>query len=699
MTFRAIVIGSLALAASGHTTPAAAQSIRRSAFGEYEGYSASRFDSFVRESRYLPTGDSTRIALDIYRPAVRGAAATAPRPVALLVTRYWRSSELEDGSIRTMPGTVPAGKRWAPLLDPADYRSERGWAVVTGELIRHGYIVVVMDSRGTGASFGVQTPGLSAEVADMRTVIEWLASRSWTTDKVGMFGASWPGIIQLVAALGEPPSLAAIFPAVPNFIDTYRILRPGGVYGKGAALTMRKTLVGLSEVKDQGQTGSTYGKMAGNLRVVGPAKVDADPDGSLRTAARAGQGSASFAGYVDGILAHPAVKEAAEELRLTSIDQIINTLFYADSLDRALQGHDALRRKLAAAQWPEPPQALTTTMRFLARLDSAAVPTYFWDGWQDPMPSERLLYYYNLTGPTRITIGPWSHGAGEPNDLREDAHLTLMATELVRWFDHWLLGVDNGVDREPKVTYAVMENPARWSWHTSSTFPPPEATATDFYFDGDPSGSLASPNDHSLVREPPSAAAARDDYTADYGLTTGEHTRLHDATGAGPIAYPDLAPNDARALTYTTESLAQDVAFAGFPIVTMQVSSTSPDPTFIVYLEDVDPDGHSTLVTQGFLRASHRTPWTPPYSTNGTPWTSSLPDDVEHAAPLTAGPAELRFALHPAAQRFPRGHRIRLTIALADEGVIWVVPESPRPVISVRRDGAHPSRLTLPLVP
>jgi len=699
VTFRTIAVGGVALALAGLGTPAAAQSIHRSAFGEYEGYSASRFDSFVRESRYLPTSDGTRIAIDIYRPAVGGVAAAEALPVALLVTRYWRSAELEDGSIRTMPGIVPAGKRWAPLLDPADYRSERGWAVVTGELIRHGYVVAVMDSRGTGVSFGVQTSGLSAEVSDMRTVIEWLAGRPWSTDKVGMFGASWPGIIQLIAALGRPPSLAAIFPAVPNFIDTYRILRPGGVYGKGAALTMRKTLVGLSEVKDQGQTGSTYGKRAGNLRVVGPAKVDEDEDGSLRTAARTGQGSASFAGYVDGILAHPAVKEAAAELHLTSIDQIINTLFYADRLDRALQGHDELRRKLAAAQWPEPPQALETTMRFLARLDSAAVPTYFWDGWQDPMPSERLLYYYNLTGPTRITIGPWSHGAGEPNDLREDAHLTLMATELVRWFDHWLRGVDNGVEREPRVTYAVMQDPAHWSWRTGNTLPPPEAVATDFYFAGDRSGSLVSPYDHSLVREPPTGAAAKDEYLADYGLTTGEHTRLHDATGAGPIAYSDLAPNDARAMTYTTESLGQDVAFAGFPIVTIHVSSTSADPTFIVYLEDVDPDGHSTLVTQGFLRASHRTPWKPPYSTNGTPWTSSLPDDVARAAPLTDGPAELRFALHPAAQRFPRGHRIRLTIALADEGVIWVIPESPRPVISVWRDAARPSRLTLPLLP
>jgi len=694
------LVGAVALtavAALSVVGMAAAQPARTSAFGKYEGYSDSRFDSFTRESRYVPVRDGVRIAIDIFRPAVNGKAASEPLPVALFVTRYWRSSEVEDESIRTMPGVIPAGQSWAPLLDPSAYRSERGWAVVSGEVLRHGYIVVAMDSRGTGVSYGVQSPLLAAESEDMREVIEWIASQPWATKKVGMFGASWPGIIQLIAAMAKPPSLAAIFPAVPNFPDFYRIFRTGGVYGKGAALTMRKTLVGLSDIKDQGQTGSQYGRVVAGKRVVGPAKVDEDTDGSLRTQARAGHGSASFAGYVDAIINHPVIKAAAGELGLKTIDQMINTLFYSDSLDRALQGHDALRRKLAAAQWPQQVESLETIKRALAQMSASAIPTYLWDGWQDPMPAERLLYYFNLTTPRRITIGPWSHGAGELNDPREDAHLTLMATEIVRWFDHWLKGIDNGVDREPKVTYAVAQDKSKWEWKMANTLPPPDAVATDFYFGPASSGSAAR-HAGMLTRGRAPAAGGKDAYTADYGLTTGEHTRLHDATGAGPIDYPDLAPNDAKALTYTSAPFDRAVSFAGFPVVTLHVSSTSPDPSFIVYLEEVDRDGRSTLVTQGFLRASHRTPWQPPYSTNGTPWTSSLAKDVEAAAPLGAAPTELRFALHPAAQRFVAGHRIRVTIAMADEGVIWVIPESPRPVVTVWRDAGHQSRLTLPVL-
>jgi putative CocE/NonD family hydrolase len=294
-TLRAVAAWLIATAAFG--AGADGQSPDRvSAFGQYRGYTPRSYDSFVRESRYVPVGDGTRIALDIYRPARGGVATTEPAPIAIQVTRYWRSSELEDGSVRTMAGMIPPGARGAPLLDPAEYRSERGFAVVAGELLRHGYVVMAMDSRGTGSSFGVQTPGLAKESDDMRQVIEWAAAQPWSIGKVGMFGASWPGIIQLIAAMAKPKPLAAIFPSVPNFPDLYRILRPGGVYVKGAALTMRKTLVGLSDVKDQGQTGSTYGRQVGAKRVIGPARTDEDRDGSLRATARAAHGSASFAG-------------------------------------------------------------------------------------------------------------------------------------------------------------------------------------------------------------------------------------------------------------------------------------------------------------------------------------------------------------------------------------------------------------------
>ena len=128
-------------------------------------------------------------------------------------------------------------------------------------------------------------------------------------------------------------------------------------------------------------------------------------------------------------------------------------------------------------------------------------------------------------------------------------------------------------------------------------------------------------------------------------------------------------------------------------------SSTSKDPTLAVYLEDVDEDGFSTLIIQEFIRASHQTLAPPPFSTGGTPWISSLAEHVEAAAPLTEGPAQIRLALKPTSDRFIARHRIRVTLATSDEGVIWVVPDDPRPVVTMWRDAERPSRITLPVLP
>ena len=88
-----------------------------------------------------------------------------------------------------------------------------------------------------------------------------------------------------------------------------------------------------------------------------------------------------------------------------------------------------------------------------------------------------------------------------------------MATEAVRWFDFWLKGIENGINDEPKVTYAVMQDKSTWEWRTAETFPPPEAVETNFYFAGGTSGSVASINDGLLAMEKPQRGGS-DDYTA-----------------------------------------------------------------------------------------------------------------------------------------------------------------------------------------
>jgi len=493
--------------------------------------------------------------------------------------------------------------------------------------------------------------------------------------------------------------LAAIFPAVPNFPDWYRIFAAGGVFRKAAALTMRKSLVNLSDVKDAGQLEEVVEVDKPALQVVGVARVDADVDGSLRTEARVQQGEASFSGYIEPVLAHPAIQEAIRTLDLQSVDSQIETLFHADALDKALEGYPELRATLVAAEGPQTLESAQAGFDFIQQFRASSVPAYFWDGWQDPAPSERMLYFFNLDQPGKLSVGPWSHGPNEPDDAREFAHIELAAVEMLRWFDYWLKGIDNGIVEEPKINYAVAQDQNRWQWRAADTFPPADTTAVDFFFSGESSGSIQSVNDGLLTRQTPGPGPQTDEYAADYSLWVGPRTRNHDATGGGPIKYDDLAPNDAKALTYTTAPLASPVCPLPRSIVSFFASSTVEKLNFIVYLEEVDPSGKSSLVTQGAIRSSHRTLRHPLYETNGIPWPSSLVEDINNTAPLTQGPVEIRFSLEPIAKLFTAGNRIRVTITNADENLILTFPDKPRPVTSIWRDADHPSKVTLHVLP
>ena len=685
-------------AATAETEPVTVDTGRISSFGEYQGYSQPAFDGFARESVYVPVADGTRIALDIFHPTRSGRKPNEPLPVAFQVTRYWRAFELKDGSLRTGPGLLPPGESSADLRDPSLPLEGDENVNTDQELLRHGYIVVVMDSRGTGASFGTQTQDFSAEMSDMKQVIEWIAAQSWSDGKVGMYGVSWLGFIQFIAALGQPEPLKALFPAVANFPDFQRIGSPRGGYLKGAMLTMRKTLVGLSDVEDAGQAGGDALAALFGEDVAGVARVDEDSDGSLRDQARAGHGSASFDMYIAPVMAHPVVQEAVETLELDTPDQVIDTLFYADALNTALQGHPELRDRLAAAQWPQPQMALSMVDFMLGGLSKAAIPTYLWDGWQDPGPTERMLWYFNLDMPRRLTMGPWSHGPNEPDDPSARAYTALMTVEILRWFDYWLRGIDNGVMDEQALAYAVMQDKNSWEWRHADTFPPPESKPMELYFGEGRSGSSDSVNDGRLVAAAPDGSGDRDEVQVDYSANSGNHTRYHDATGGGPIDYPDFAPNDARGLTYTSDPLESDIVTAGFPLVTLYADASIADPVFAVYLEEVTPDGRSTMVSLGAIRASHRAPWKPPYDTNGVPWTSSMEADIMAAAPLTDGPQKIHYALEPVSNRWDKGNRIRLTVMNADETVLWVIPHDPPPTVGIWRDAQHPSMLQLQVI-
>ena len=178
-----------------------------SEFNRYSGDSQPVYDGWVRSSRYVATRDGTRLAVDIFRPARGGKVTEEKLPVVWTHHRYQRS-HVEEGKVYTILDSY----EWMP------------------EVVRHGYVVAAVDVRGSGASFGKFTGMFNLpETQDAYDITEWLASQPWSNGNVGMYGGSYLGITQYMAASQKPPHLKAIFPEVA-VMDLYALLWHGGIF-------------------------------------------------------------------------------------------------------------------------------------------------------------------------------------------------------------------------------------------------------------------------------------------------------------------------------------------------------------------------------------------------------------------------------------------------------------------------------------
>jgi putative CocE/NonD family hydrolase len=194
-----IVLG-LAAPLSAKTAP------KISTFNRYSGYSEAVYDGWKRTSQYVAVRDGTRLAVDVYRPTLKGKVAEERLPVVWTHHRYQRASVGKDGKVE-------------PNLSD--------WLL---EVLKHGYVVAAVDVRGSGASFGVFEGMFSTkETHDAYDITEWFASQPWCNGKIGMYSRSYLGMTQYMAAGQKPPHLTAIFPEVAG-TDWYDLLYHGGIY-------------------------------------------------------------------------------------------------------------------------------------------------------------------------------------------------------------------------------------------------------------------------------------------------------------------------------------------------------------------------------------------------------------------------------------------------------------------------------------
>jgi len=481
-------------------------------------------------------------------------------------------------------------------------------------LIKHGYVIVVVDARGTGASYGSgdRGPNTAQEAQHTYETTEWIAAQSWCDGNVGMFGHSYSGYIQFRAAGEAPPHLKAIFPSMATF-DLYEIMYRGGVFGDKFAQGARRSL--------------NYW----DIETAAP-PVDEDSTGEMLAEART-----KHRNNVD-----PYV--------------FLKTYTYRDTREKDL------------AFWIE-----NNPRTYVKEVNESGIPVYQWAGWYDFNIRDMFQWYANLKNPRKLTIGPWSHASYDWDDL--------LAVEQLRWFDHWLKGIDNGVMDEPSINYVVIERGDVSKWYSADDWPLPTAENTFSFFNSGPSGSIHSVNDGILSTEEPTSDRGHDTYVVDYSATSEED---------------DMSVNDAKGLTFTSMPLEDDITIIGHPIVTLSVTSTAKDVDFHVYLEEVDPKGVSKCITTGILRASHRALTEPPFDNLGLPYHRHFAADIK---PLRKDEvAELKFDLLPIAKVFSKGNRIRVTIMCADKSYTEQEQLDRPPTVKVYRNEQFTSYIVLPVV-
>lgn len=616
----------------------------------------------------VPMRDGVRLATDVYRPGIGADPAPGRFPVVLSRTPYDKTSPLVLGGL-------------------------------VGALVPRGFVVAVQDlrgrhgSEGSGDYFHVANP---REGQDGHDAIEWLAAQSWSNGRVGMTGSSHGGTVQVVAALHRPPHLAAVWPDVAPTDLHAHCCREGGAM----ALHMFAALF---------------------LHAHDAQELRSDPVGRA--------------------VVHRAMERMRELVfELPRLEPGTSPLAPVPGLERVL--FDYYRRGADDAFWR---QECCAPGRYLDR--HAGVPAMLTGGWYDPFSAATTAQFEALSrrsrSAARLVMGPWTHGGMRNGSTASgDVEFGPSAAwgperydaERLAWFERWLSGVEIGIDRGPPVRIFVMGGGSGrrtaegrldhgGAWRDEDVWPVPRATATPFFLRAG----------GRLTREPPPAddPPARFDFDPAHPVPTisgnvcgffellplppgfdprfvpprlrmrsvvlegGAHQReAPGIVGARP-PWPLLADR-ADVLVFQTEPLARPVEVVGPVSVRLWIASSAPDTDFTAKLLDVYPpnedypDGYHLNLVDSIRRVRFR----------------DSPAEERLLAPGEV--AAIEIALPPTANRFERGHRIRLDVSGSNFPRFDVNPNTGEPLglhtrlevatNTVFLDRDRPSHLVVPIV-
>jgi putative CocE/NonD family hydrolase len=290
-----------------------------------------------------------------------------------------------------------------------------------------------------------------------------------------------------------------------------------------------------------------------------------------------------------------------------------------------------------------------------------------------------------------MMIGPWTHVYGVRNagqlDFGPEAELDTSELEL-RWFDHWLKGIDTGMLEEPPVRVFVM---GKNSWRQEWEWPLARTRYTPCYLSS--RGHANSSNgDGRLTFEPPGEEAP-DNYVYDPRHpipTCGGTTLLSLGDAAGACDQRRVETREDM-LVYTSEPLTEPLEVTGPVVLKLYAATSAPDTDFTAKLVDVHPDGSAYNIADGVIRARFR-------------------ESLEKPRLVTPGETvQYTVDMWSTSHAFLPGHRIRLDVSSSDFPRFDRNPNTGQDFGTDTRlevakqtifhDSRYPSHLVLPVIP
>jgi uncharacterized protein len=546
---------------------------------------------------------------DIFRPDAQGKF-----PVLLQRTPYRKSP-------------------WGYDIEFAQYAASRG------------YVVFYQDVRGRYTSDGEWTPFVH-ESEDGYDTIEWIAAQPYSDGRVGMFGGSYVGATQVLAAIAHPPHLAGICPVVTasNYHDgwTYQ----GGAFEQWFN---ESWTTGLAEDTVEHK----LERLPNSQEDVNALPLTSYPIFNLNPPGEISASASNVAPYFLDWLAHPAYDEYWKRI---SIEE-----HYRDIRVPALH----------VGAWYD--LFLGGTLRNYLGIKAEG-------GTEEARKGQRLLVVIGGHSGMGRKVGQIDFG---PEAAIDENKITL------DWYDYLFKGVYNEYAAGKPVKIFVM---GINQWREEDSWPLDCAQSIKFFLHSQGAANSASGNGSLSVTAPGSEPP--DKFTYDPGKPV--------PTVGGPLCCDEnhLAPGprgqrsvEARddVLVYSTPPLSKDLEVTGPIHLDFFASSSAVDTDFTAKLVDVAPDGTAINLTEGILRAKYR-------------------DSQVTATPLTPGKVyALSIDLWATSNVFRAGHRVRLEVSSSNfprfdrnlntgesaaNSSKWVTATN-----TILHDSAHPSALVLPVVP